>query len=42
MNSESNEDKMEEDIEEQNIVPTSEPLVNEEPLQEENNEESEN
>ena len=42
VNSESNEDKMEEDIEEQNIVPTSEPLVNEEPLQEENNEESEN
>ena len=42
VNSESNEDKMEEDIDEQNVVPTSEPLVNEEPQQEENNEESEN
>ena len=42
VNSESNEDKMEEDVDEQNVVPTSEPLVNEEPQQEENNEESEN
>ena len=42
VNSESIEDKMEEDVDEQNVVPTSEPLVNEESQQEENNEESEN
>ena len=42
VNSESNEDKMEEDVDAENVVPTSEPLVNEEPQQEENNEESEN